>query len=229
VLSPRGTGACTIGSLLAGDWAVFRAPLARLVLPSISLGLFALAPIARITRAGMLQALGSEFTLTLRASGQPARKVLVTYAFRNALLPISSVLGLVFSFRLGANVLIEQVYGWQGIGAYPVPIKRCTDLAKAKARLTRARYPARLQDRTVVPNRDPGSAERARSFGDAVWGLSCDSPAPYPAASMSATAIYPMLIRRADWSAVFTRAVAQAIGYHARQSTVKHANPWRQP
>jgi ABC-type dipeptide/oligopeptide/nickel transport system permease component len=126
---PHITGAYTIDSLLAGDWQVFRASLAQLVLPAISLGLFALAPIARITRAAMLEALASDFTRTARASGLPARKVLVTYAFRNALLPVSSVLGMVFSFLLGSNVLIEQVYGWQGVGAYAVSAVLASDYA----------------------------------------------------------------------------------------------------
>jgi ABC-type dipeptide/oligopeptide/nickel transport system permease component len=114
---PRVTGAYTIDALIAGDWAVFRAALTQLVLPSISLGMFALAPIARITRAAMLQVLGSDFIRTARASGLPPKKILITYGFRNALLPVSNVLGMVFSFLLGGNVLIEQVYGWQGVGA----------------------------------------------------------------------------------------------------------------
>jgi ABC-type dipeptide/oligopeptide/nickel transport system permease component len=126
---PRVTGAYTVDSLIAGDWTVFRASLAQLVLPAISLGLFALAPIARITRAAMLQALGSDFTRTARAGGLPRHKVLVTYAFRNALLPVSSVLGMVFSFLLGSNVLIEQVFGWQGIGAYAVSAVLASDYA----------------------------------------------------------------------------------------------------
>ena len=87
----------------AGDWRRSAASLAQLVLPAISLGLFALAPIARITRASMLQALGSDFIRTARASGLPRAKILVTYAFRNALLPVTSVLGMVFSFLLGSQ------------------------------------------------------------------------------------------------------------------------------
>jgi ABC-type dipeptide/oligopeptide/nickel transport system permease component len=126
---PRVTGAYTIDSIIAGDWTVFRATLAQLVLPAISLGLFALAPIARITRAAMLQALGNDFTRTARAGGLPRHKVLVTYAFRNALLPVSNVLGMVFSFLLGSNVLIEQVFGWQGIGAYAVSAVLASDYA----------------------------------------------------------------------------------------------------
>jgi peptide/nickel transport system permease protein len=126
---PHITGAYLVDSLLAHDLATFRASLAQLVLPSISLALFALAPIARITRAAMLAALGADFTRTARAGGLPRKTVLVTYAFRNALLPIANVLGMVFSFLLGSNVLIEQVFGWQGIGAYAVAAVLASDYA----------------------------------------------------------------------------------------------------
>jgi peptide/nickel transport system permease protein len=126
---PRITGAFTVDSVLAGDWSALRASLAQLVLPAISLGMFALAPIARITRAAMLQALGSDFIRTARASGLPAGKILITYAFRNALLPVTNVLGMVFSFLLGGSVLIEQVYGWQGVGAYAVSAVIASDYA----------------------------------------------------------------------------------------------------
>jgi peptide/nickel transport system permease protein len=126
---PRVTGAYTIDALIAGDWTVFRASLAQLVLPTVSLGLFALAPIARITRAAMLEALGSDFVRTARASGLPVGKILFTYAFRNVLLPVSGVLGMVFSFLLGSNVLIEQVFGWQGVGAYAVSAVIASDYA----------------------------------------------------------------------------------------------------
>jgi len=131
VYSPpaRITGAYTVDALLAGDWTVFRASLEQLVLPAVSLGLFALAPIARITRAAMVAALGSDFVRTARASGLPVWKILFTYAFRNALLPVTSVLGMVFSFLLGSNVLIEQVFGWQGVGAYAVSAVVASDYA----------------------------------------------------------------------------------------------------
>lgn len=126
---PHVTGMYTVDAAIAEEWRVLGASLAQLVLPAISLGLFALAPIARITRASMLQALGSDFTRTARAGGLPRGKILITYAFRNALLPVSSVLGMVFSFLLGSNVLIEQVYGWQGIGAYAVSAVLASDYA----------------------------------------------------------------------------------------------------
>ena len=117
---PTLTGFYLIDAAIAGEWTTFRGALSQMALPAISLGLFALAPIARITRASLLAALGSDFIRTARACGLTRRKVLVTYAMRNAALPVVNVLGMVFSFVLGANVLIEDVYGWPGVGAYAV-------------------------------------------------------------------------------------------------------------
>ena len=77
----------------------------------------------------MLEALSSDYVRTARASGLPTTKILFNYALRNALLPISSVLGMIFSFLLGSNVLIEQVFGWQGVGAYAVSAVIASDYA----------------------------------------------------------------------------------------------------
>jgi len=117
---PAITGFYLIDAPLAGDWTTFAGALGQIALPAISLGLFALAPIARITRAAMLTSLGSDFVRTARACGLSRRKILITYALHNALLPVVNVLGMVFSFVLGSNVLIEDVYGWPGVGAYAV-------------------------------------------------------------------------------------------------------------
>ena len=114
------TGFYLIDAAIAGQWTIFAGALGQMALPAISLGLFALAPIARITRASMLAALGADFIRTARACGLPRRKVLITYAMRNAMLPVVNTLGMVFSFVLGANVLIEDVFGWPGVGAYAV-------------------------------------------------------------------------------------------------------------
>jgi len=107
-----------VDSLLAGDLALFRAALAQLILPALTLGLFALAPVARMTRASMLGVLSSDFIRTARAVGLTPRTVLMTYALRNALLPVVTLLGMVFSFLLGANVVVEKVFAWPGIGSY---------------------------------------------------------------------------------------------------------------
>jgi peptide/nickel transport system permease protein len=75
---PHVTGFYLVDSLLAGDMETFWAALRQLVLPAFTLGLFALAPIARMTRASMLTALGSDYVRTARANGLSHRKVLFT-------------------------------------------------------------------------------------------------------------------------------------------------------
>jgi ABC-type dipeptide/oligopeptide/nickel transport system permease component len=117
---PKVTGFFLVDSLIAGDLESFRAAAAQLVLPALTLGIFSLAPIARMTRASMLAVLASDFVRTARASGLSRRRVIVTYAFRNAMLPVVTTLGMVFSFLLGANVLVEKVFAWPGIGSYAV-------------------------------------------------------------------------------------------------------------
>jgi ABC-type dipeptide/oligopeptide/nickel transport system permease component len=126
---PAVSGFFLIDSVLAGDRATFRAALAQLILPGLTLAFFALAPIARITRASMLAALSSEFVRTARASGLSPRRVIMTYAFRNAMLPVVTTLGMVFSFLLGANVLVEKVFAWPGIGSYAVEALIASDFA----------------------------------------------------------------------------------------------------
>nr|WP_240476683.1 ABC transporter permease [Geminicoccus roseus] len=123
------TGFYLIDTLIAGDTEAFHGSLAQLVLPSIALAMFALAPIARMTRAAMLTALGSDFVRTARANGLAASTILFAYAFRNALLSITNIMGMIFSFLLGSNVLIEQVFGWPGIGAYAVSAVIASDYA----------------------------------------------------------------------------------------------------
>src|SRR5436309_1052367 len=80
------TGFFVVDAVLAHDGALAWAALRQLALPAVTLGLFAMAPIARMTRASMLGVLGSEFIRTARAAGLAPRTVLVTYALRNALL-----------------------------------------------------------------------------------------------------------------------------------------------
>jgi ABC-type dipeptide/oligopeptide/nickel transport system permease component len=126
---PAVTGFYLIDSLLAGDGETFRAALAQLVLPALSLGIFALAPIARMTRASMLAVLSSDFIRTARAAGLSTNTVILRYGLRNALLPVVTTLGMVFSFLLGANVLVEKVFAWPGIGSYAVEALIASDYA----------------------------------------------------------------------------------------------------
>ena len=126
---PTVTGFYTVDALLAGDLETAWAALGQLVLPMVTLALFTLAPIARMTRGAMLQALNSDFIRTARAAGLSPRVVLNRYAFRNAMLPVITTLGMVFSFTLGANVLVEKVFAWPGIGSFAVDALVVSDYA----------------------------------------------------------------------------------------------------
>jgi dipeptide transport system permease protein len=126
---PQVTGFYLIDSLIAGQGEVFLASLKQLILPALTLAIFSLAPIARMTRASMLAVLSSDFVRTARASGLSPLTVIVTYAFRNAMLPVITTLGMVFSFLLGANVLVEKVFAWPGIGSYAVEALLASDFA----------------------------------------------------------------------------------------------------
>jgi len=126
---PDITGFYLIDSLVSGNFEIFRAALSQLILPAVTLAIFSLAPITRMTRASMLAVLASEFIRTARASGLDGRTVILTYAFRNAMLPVVTTLGMVFSFLLGANVLVEKVFAWPGIGSYAVEALLQSDFA----------------------------------------------------------------------------------------------------
>ena len=126
---PHITGFYTVDSLIAGEKETFSASVSQLVLPAITLALFALAPLARMTRAAMLGALASDFVRTARANGLSRRVVLLTYALRNASLSVLTTLGMVFSFLLGANVLVEKVFSWPGIGSFAIQALVASDYA----------------------------------------------------------------------------------------------------
>jgi dipeptide transport system permease protein len=126
---PHVTGSYLIDAAIARDGEVFRGALKQLFLPALTLGIFALAPLARMTRASMLAVLSSDFVRTARAAGLSGPKVVVTYAFRNAVLPVITTLGMVLSFLLGANVLVEKVFAWPGIGSFAVEALIASDFA----------------------------------------------------------------------------------------------------
>jgi ABC-type dipeptide/oligopeptide/nickel transport system permease component len=126
---PVVTGFLLIDSLAAKDLELFWAAARQLVLPAVTLGVFVMAPLMRMTRASMLGVLSSDFVRTARAAGLARGQVLYTYALRNALLPVVTTLGMVFSFLLGSNVLVEKVFAWPGIGSYVIEALIASDYA----------------------------------------------------------------------------------------------------
>ena len=126
---PTVTGLYLVDAALLGDGALWWAAFKQLVLPVVTMALFVLAPIARMTRASMLSVLSADFIRTARASGLSAGTVLVTYGLHNALLPVVTTLGMVFSFMLGSSVIVEKVFGWPGVGSYAIDALTASDYA----------------------------------------------------------------------------------------------------
>lgn len=89
----------------------------HLLLPSLTLCLFSLATYLRYTRASMLEALAGDYVLAARSWGLSERQVVLGHALRNAMLPVVTVVALDCAAIFGGTVLIEEVFGWQGLGA----------------------------------------------------------------------------------------------------------------
>jgi peptide/nickel transport system permease protein len=94
--------------------------LRHLVLPAFALGMRPIAVLARVVRTSMLETLNQDFVVTARAKGLVPRRVLFGHALRNALIPVVTIIGLQFGYALGGAVIIETVFGRQGIGALAV-------------------------------------------------------------------------------------------------------------
>jgi peptide/nickel transport system permease protein len=126
---PRLTGFLLIDAAAAGDLEAWWAALRQLVLPAVTMALFVLAPLARMTRAAMLAVMTSDFIRTGEAIGLSRRRIVLLYAFRNALLPVLTIAGIVFSTMLGANVLVEKVFSWPGVASYALDALLASDYA----------------------------------------------------------------------------------------------------
>ncbi len=108
-------GMVTMGADLRGLPAV--GDIARhLVLPAFSLGLFYAAIYARMMRSSMLEVMHLDFVRTARAKGLTRARVILAHVFRNALLPVITLLGLQIGTVLGGSVVVESVFSWPGIG-----------------------------------------------------------------------------------------------------------------
>jgi peptide/nickel transport system permease protein len=103
-------------SIITANWEVLGGATRHLILPAIALSTIPLAIIARITRSSMLEVLGLDYVRTARAKGVPANKVINKHAFRNALLPVVTIVGLQLGAILGGAVLTETIFGFAGVG-----------------------------------------------------------------------------------------------------------------
>ena len=109
------TGLYTIDSLLSGKFNQFFTALQYLILPSCTLGILLSGIFERIVRVNLKQTLRADYVEAARARGISERKILVSHALKNALIPVITVLGLTFASLLGGAILTEVTFSWPGL------------------------------------------------------------------------------------------------------------------
>ena len=109
------TGLYTIDSLLSGKFNQFFTALQYLILPSCTLGILLSGIFERIVRVNLKQTLRADYVEAARARGISERKILISHALKNALIPVITVLGLTFASLLGGAILTEVTFSWPGL------------------------------------------------------------------------------------------------------------------
>ena len=103
-------------NLITGQWEVFWDAVKHMILPAVALATIPLSIIARITRSALLEVMGKDYIRTARAKGVKEWTVVRSHAFRNALLPVVTIIGLQLGALLGGAVLTETVFNLAGVG-----------------------------------------------------------------------------------------------------------------
>jgi peptide/nickel transport system permease protein len=109
-----------LDAIITRNWDAFVDAIKHLILPAIALGTIPLAIIARITRASVLDVQNEDYVRTARAKGVAPHTVDRRHIFRNALLPITTIVGLQVGLLLSGAVLTEKVFAWPGVGSWLV-------------------------------------------------------------------------------------------------------------
>lgn len=122
------TGFFTVDAALAGNWGLMWEAFRYLALPAITVGFVLSAPIIKIVRSSMIEVLDSEYVRTARALGVRGREVLFRDGFRNALIPVTTAIGIIFGYMLGGNIIVELIFAWPGVGRYAYEALRVNDL-----------------------------------------------------------------------------------------------------
>jgi len=107
-----------LDALITHDWHTLWDVIRHLILPAIALGSIPLAVIMRITRASVLDVQNEDYVRTARAKGLPPRTVDSRHVLRNALLPVTTIIGLQTGLLLSGAVLTETVFAWPGMGSW---------------------------------------------------------------------------------------------------------------
>jgi peptide/nickel transport system permease protein len=118
-----------LDAIITRNWDAFVDAIKHLILPAIALGTIPLAIIARITRASTLDVQNEDYVRTARAKGVAPHTVDRRHIFRNALLPITTIVGLQVGLLLSGAVLTEKVFAWPGVGSWLVDAIEARDYA----------------------------------------------------------------------------------------------------
>ncbi|PSQ04198.1 ABC transporter permease [Halobacteriales archaeon QS_6_71_20] len=121
------TGMVTVDTLLLGDLGAWFSAVHHLFLPAVTIGVYSMALISRMMRSSMLEVVRQDYMRTARAKGQGAKITVMKHGFRNALIPVVTVIGIQFGSLLGGAVLTETVFGIGGIGTMLVAAIGATD------------------------------------------------------------------------------------------------------
>ena len=114
------TGLYTVDAILTGNGRPLASALHQLMLPALTLGFSVMAPVTRMVRATMLEILESDYIKAAWAAGLPRRTIVYGDALRNCMIPVITLIGVVFGFLMAGNVVVEIVFAWPGIGNYAV-------------------------------------------------------------------------------------------------------------
>lgn len=114
------TGLYMLDSLISGNMVAFKDSFKHLILPAVALASYSTAIIARMTRSTMLEIIKQDYIRTARAKGLFEKAVILKHALRNALIPVTTVIGLQLGSLLGGAVLTETVFSWPGVGSYTI-------------------------------------------------------------------------------------------------------------
>ena len=117
---PEVTRSLVFDSILDSNLPALRSALHHLFLPTMTLGLIASGPIARVTRASMKEVLNEEYIRSVRSRGFSTKRIFLVHALRNAIIPPLTLAGLVYGALLGGAVLTETIFSWPGLGRYAV-------------------------------------------------------------------------------------------------------------
>jgi peptide/nickel transport system permease protein len=110
------TGLFTVDSLINGDWDAFVDSVKHLILPAVTLGLVTAGVFIRLIRVNVIRTMKDDYIEAARARGIDERSVVYQHAFRNALVPVITVVGLTVALLLSGAVLTETTFNWPGIG-----------------------------------------------------------------------------------------------------------------